>query len=238
MKRGTDSISKSSGNNKNKIMDCPECQKQFRSDKLKRHLNTHNPFKDCSFCKQKFQEHKLVKHEVLCRDKVNEKHCNRTYGVHQHIENDPYCSSVTGMFNSYTLPIENSSDYDFILREICDAAKEKLENYILKHPVKAQIITSLIFNKTDASGERVESEKVFRSACEPILIGDEINGFLGRAKETIRIGIDVYQRYGSGWIFDKLCTSKLEIAKYSPLSASGSVSIPKKLKNIRSVLNI
>ena len=104
--------------------------------------------------------------------------------------------------------------------------------------MKAQIITSLKFNKTDASGERVESEKVFRSACEPILIGDEINGFLGRAKETIRIGIDVYQRYGSGWIFDKLCTSKLEIAKYSPLSASGSVRIPKKLKNIRSVLNI
>ena len=236
MKRTQDSSKDNS--NKHAIVQCPTCAKAMWSDKLNRHLATHIDKMMCRYCKKEIREDRLSKHEILCKDKVNEKHCNRTEGVHEHLENDPDCSSVSGLFNLYTLEIDNSSDYDVILNQTCTAAKKKLVQYLKKHPVKVQIVISLVFYKNDPSGERVESEKVFRSACEPLLIGNEVDGFLARAKETVRIGIDTYQRFGSGWIFDKLCSSKLEIARYSPLSASGSVRIPKKLKNTQSVLNI
>ena len=201
--------------NKNAIVQCPTCAKAMRSDTLNRHLATHIDKMLCRYCKNEIREDKLSKHEILCKDKVNEKHCNRTEGIHEHIENDPDCSSVSGFFNLYTLEVDNSSDYDVILSQSCTSAKKKLVKHLIKYPLKAQIVISLVFYKNDPSGERVESEKVFRSACEPLLIGNEVGGFLARAKETIRIGIDTYQRFGSGWIFDKLCSSKLEIARYS-----------------------
>ena len=223
---------------KNRVVECAHCLKRMRSDKLGRHMATHNIKKICKYCKKDVRIDRLSKHEVLCRAKVDEKDCDRYVGVHQHIENDAECTSVMGYFNSYNLSIEDSSDYDVILDEACKASKPKLKEYISKHPIKAQIVITLLFYKNAANGNREESEKAFRSFCEPLLVGDKIVDFLTRTKETVRIGIEQYERCGSGWIFDKHCSSKLEIAKYSPLSASGSVYIPKKLKNIRSVLNI
>ena len=158
----------------------------MKSNKLNRHLATHNENKMCRYCKKEIREDKLEKHEVLCKDKVNEKHCNRTDGICEQVESDPDCSSVAGLFNSYTLKVDDTSDYDIILNDTCDAAKKKLVEYLIKHPVKAQIIISLVFYKNDASGERVESEKVFRSVCEPLLIGNDIGEFLTRVNETIR----------------------------------------------------
>ena len=224
--------------NKNRTVQCPECSKIMRSDTLDRHLVTHKAKNVCRYCKKDVREDQLPKHEVLCKDKVDEKHCNRSTGIHQHIENDPDCSSVAGFFNTYNLNVEGSSDYDVILNETCHAARDKLTAYLYKHPIKAQIIVTLVFYKNNVNGDKEESEKAFRSVCEPLLIGDEIDPFLLRTKETIRLEIDTYQRFGSGWIFDKHCNSKLEIARYSPLSASGTVFIPKKLRKIRSVLNI
>ena len=225
-------------NGKHRNVQCPKCSKNIRSNNLSRHMATHNDKKTCKYCKKQIRDDQMLKHEILCKDKVDERYCNRTTGIHQHIEDDPECSSVTGFFNTFTLKINESSDYDVILNESCSAAKEKLAAYLSKHPIKAQLVITLIFYKNNSSGEREESEKAFRSVCEPLLLGDEIDKFLVRSKETIRLEIESYQRYGSGWIYDRHCASRLELAKYNPLAASGSVYIPKKLKKIRSVLNI
>ena len=239
MKRNQSEINGSSGkSNKNSRVQCSVCLKNMRSDNLGRHMATHNKMKTCHYCKKEVREDKLPKHEILCRDKIDESHCNRTSGIHQHTENDLDCSSVSGYFNTYTLSVNNSPDYDDILNQTCAATEEKLYAYLSKHPIKAQIIVTLLFFKNNVNGDREESEKSFRSNCEPLLIGDDVNQYLVRCKEIIRLEIDTYERHGSGWIYDKLCSAKLEIARYNPLSGSGSVEIPKKLKNIRSVLDI
>ena len=150
---------------KHAIVQCPRCAKAMRSNKLNRHIATHIEKifnkKLCRYCKEEIREDRLSKHEILCKDKVNEKHCNRTEGVHEHLENDPDCSSVSGSFNLYTLEVENSSDYDVILNQTCTAAKKKLVQYLIKHPVKAQIVLSLVVYKNDPNGERVEYGKGF-----------------------------------------------------------------------------
>ena len=69
-------------------------------------------------------------------------------------------------------------------------------------------------------------------------MGDNIDEFFGRVKVYIKSRIEEYERFGSGWIFDELKCSHLEVAKYSPLSGSGNVRIPLKIKKMRSVLNI
>ena len=110
--------------------------------------------------------------------------------MHEHIESDLECSSVSGYFNTYTLNVENSNDYDIILNETCIAAESKLIEYLSKHPIKSQIIITLMFYKNTPEGNKEQSEKTFRSFCEPLLAGDDIEQFFLRAKETIRIAIE------------------------------------------------
>ena len=226
-----------SSDSKHRVVECPICDKQMRSDVLKRHLPTHNAYEMCKSCKKQVRSDQLLKHELLCEAKLDETLCNRYSGVHEHMDSDELCSSVLGFFKSYELKVDNSGDYDHIILDSCAAAKPKILHFLSKHPIKAQLVIGLSFYK-GVYEETETSEKVFRSICEPLLAGDDIDEYLARAKSYIRHGIEVYERLGSGWIFDGLKCSHIEVAKYSPLSASGMISIPKKIKKMRSVLNI
>ena len=50
MKRAAGSILTTS--NRNRILECPDCQKPFRSDILKKHMKTHNKSEECAYCKR------------------------------------------------------------------------------------------------------------------------------------------------------------------------------------------
>ena len=216
---------------------CKICSAKMRSDNLRDHLKTHNPSVPCKFCKKDFRTDKLLRHEALCKDGVDERLCDRT-----EVEQLPDCpdaSSVCGFFTSYELKIKRSKDYDVILDETCSTAQTVLKEYLKRTPVKAQIVLGLTFYKDiDAMANNATSEKYFRSICEPLLVGDDLDKFFNRAKVYIRGKIDEYQRYGSGWIFNSSKCAHLELAKYCPLAASGNITIPKKIKDMKSVLNI
>lgn len=225
----------SGGGGKHRIIECPHCKNSMRADNLSRHIVLHNDMVPCRFCKVSVRSDLLLKHETICKDKVDEKLCNRKEV--EKLDTCPSSSSVCGYFTIYNLDVEQSSDYDKILGDVCNAASTQLMDLVLCHPIKTQIIASLLFYK-EKFGEREESEKTFRSICEPLLIGDNIEEFLARARTYIKARIEEYERLGSGWIFDKLQSAHLEVAKYSPLAGSGSVAIPNKIKKMKSVLNI
>eukprot|EP00116_Pleurobrachia_bachei_P000927 sb/3461189/ len=221
---------------------CPECGITLLSKNLKRHQKTHNDKIDCRYCKKAIREDRLFHHETLCRDNVSERLCNRYSGVSNLIEDSPStsCSSISGFFRSYTLDIGQGTsevDYGKLIDQVCAKAQPIIEQRVVQHPIKVQIVMGFKFYK-EVDGDRVESQKTFRSHVEPILAGENVQDFLNRAKIIISHGIDVYERFGSGWIFDSHQCSNLEIAKYSPLSASGFVRLPKKLRDMKSLLNI
>ena len=224
------------GASKHSTVECPKCEKMMRSDKLKTHLLQHNEKVECKFCKKSIRSDQLLKHETLCQTSVDESLCDRRTGVSP-LDDCDHKSSISGFFRSIELPITSSTDYDNILDEACQLSKEKLTSYVSRHPVKAQIVIKLAFYK-ERFGEREEMDKVFRSLCEPIKLGDDIDTFLQRAKHYIRARIDEYQKLGSGWLFEKSHCAHLELAKYNPLSASGKVNVPKVVRDMRSVLNI
>ena len=219
---------------KHRKVECPQCKVKMRSDSLNRHLLSHNPSKTCKFCKKSIREDKLLRHELLCQSKVDETLCHRS-GVEQ-IETAEQCS-VSGNFKSFPLQVEKSMDYDQVIADTCSAAKDRLVQLLETHPVKVQVVIGLSFYKM-AGGEKDLSEKVFRSICEPLVMADDLDAFFGRVKVYIKARIEEYERYGSGWIFEELKCSHLQVAKYTPLSGSGKVNIPRKVKKMRSVLNI
>ena len=232
MKRG---LSAQITANKNKVVECSVCQLRMRSDVLTRHLKTHNPTNSCRFCSKQIRIDKLLKHETLCKDNVDERLCDRT-GV-GYIGTSACSSSVSGYFRSYELNVPKTKDYDQILIDSCLHATSLLKELLKNGALKSQLIIALKFFKENASG-RQTSDKTFRSICEPLLIGDDVDKLMNRAKIYIRARIEEYERHGSGWIFQELQCVHLEVAKYCPLSASGSIDIPQKLKNMKSLLNI
>ena len=136
-----------SGDGKHRTVECPYCEKKMRSNKLKEHILIHNIKKTCKYCKKDIRSDQLLKHELLCQTKVDEILCNRYTGVHEHLDSDSTCSSVSGFFQSFELNVENSADYDQIISSTCLVAKAKLTEFLQNHPVKAQIIISLSFYK-------------------------------------------------------------------------------------------
>ena len=181
---------------KNAAVECPKCKKTMRSDTLKRHLLQHNEDISCKYCKKSSRSDRLLKHEVLCQSSVDESLCDRRTGVSP-LDKCDHESSISGFFRSIELSVSSSTDYENILDEIAHLSKDYLAHYVSQHPVKAQIVLKLSFYKEKA-GEREEMDKVFRSLCEPIKLGDDSNAFLQRAKHYIRARIEEYHKLGSG----------------------------------------
>ena len=223
------------GKNKNRFVECPQCEVTVRSDHLSRHLNTHQPFVTCQNCSKSVREDKMEGHLILCQDGVDERICNR-----QHVELIPVCgaSSINGFFRSFELSIDNPEDYDDVLDDTCTESEYILEQLLKDQPLKSQIILTISFIHHDHEGEISYTEATFRSSCEPLLLGDDIKQYLGRVRSKLRLLIENFERMGSGWIYNSLISAKLEVAKFKPLTAGGNVVIPEKLKNIRSLLNI
>ena len=233
MKRAGASIEKK---NKHAVVDCSKCGKKMRSDTLSRHMLTHNEMKECRFCKKPYRSDRILKHEALCQSVVDETMCDRRTGATR-LDDCNSTSSISGFFRSIQLHVDPSNDYDNILDAVCQEAEPRITEYVAKHPVKAQIVLKMSFYK-ERVGEKEEAEKVFRSICEPIQSGNMVEEFLQRSRHYIKARIEEYEKLGSGWIYDKFQCAHLELAKYNPLSAAGTVVLPKKVKDMKSVLNI
>ena len=235
MKRTSNFDTRRSLKRRRAVTECGICHEKVRVDNLRKHMLSHNPMKKCKFCKVRVREDQLKRHEILCKDHVDERLCNRQ-GVEM-LQTDIECSSVHGLFKSFKLGVVDAVDYDQIIHNTLEASKTLLTELIKKTPIKAQIVLALSFYR-ETPDEKLLAEKVFRSICEPLILGDNIDNFLGRANSYIREQIAVYERLGSGWLFDHFDKANLEVAKYCPLSGSGTVKIPNKIKKMRSVLNI
>ena len=220
---------------KRRAVECTVCHLTMQENHLSRHLKTHNPTESCKFCNKQFRTDRLLKHETLCKDGIDERLCDRS--CVDELSTPPDSSSISGFFRSYELNVPKTKDYDQVLIDTCQSARVLLEEVIKSGALKVQIIISLTFMKVNLDGEQT-SDKTFRSICEPLLLGDDIDALLNRAKTYIHARIEEYERHGSGWTFKEFHCAHLDMAKYSPLSASGNINIPQKLKNMRSVLNI
>ena len=197
------------------FVQCPQCDVSLRSNTLSRHLNIHQPFVSCQNCSKSVRSDKMERHLILCKDGVDERLCNR-----KHVERLPQCSrsSLNGFFQSFDLNVESVEEYDGVLQDVGQESRMILEELLKVHPLKSQIIITISFIHHDLEGEVSYTEATFRTHCEPILMGDNIEQYVGRVTAELRLAIENFERMGSGWVYNSLISAKLEIAKFSPFS--------------------
>ena len=191
----------------------------MRSDRLYRHKKTHLPNKSCKYCKKEIRKDRLLRHELLCKDGVDERLCNRECERDSDVLPVPTSHSMNGLFKNYLLDVEDTMDYDAVLRNIVTATRSLLQKIVAVHPVKAQIVLNIKFHINTMGGtvENNYADAAFRSICEPLVMGDSLDGFLDRAVKYIRANISTFEEMGSGWQFHKLNTANVETARYRPL---------------------
>ena len=187
----------------------------MRSDNLYRHKKAYNPTKPCKYCKKEIRSDLLKRHELLCKDGVDERLCNRE--CDRDSSALPSSHSVNGLFKNYQLDVEDAMDYDVVLNNIMTTAKTLLQKIVTTQPIKAQIVLNIKFNNTTTGLVDYYADASFRSICEPLVMGDSLDGFLDRAKAYIHTNITTFEEMGSGWRYHELNSANLEAACYRPL---------------------
>ena len=164
---------------KHRAVECHVCRRAVRRDRIREHLTTHK--RPCKHCGELKQVDELLFHETLCTASVREYECNRQFA--EPLECDG-AHSVSGTFSTFPLPINQSSDYEYLIAQAIHEAHKLVKKVLLQHPIKAQIAIHLQFYK-EPMGVRQYSDKVFRSICEPLLPGSDLVPFFVRVRRYV-----------------------------------------------------
>ena len=196
-------------------------------------MKTHLQYLACENCQCSIREDEMDGHLILCKDGIDHRICNR-----DQVELTPCAaSSVNGYFKRWDIKIANPEDYHQMLEEYCQESSIILTEVLKLHPVKVQAIVTVGFEHSHPEGvDYVES--TFRTIIEPIAFGDDIVAYMSRVKAQQQMQIEKFQRLGSGWTYSSLVSAHLDIAKYIPLTIGSYIEVPKKVKAMKSTLNI
>jgi len=151
---------------------------------------------------------------------------------------DCVSSSVNGHFKRWDLAIQRTENYDEMLDETCARSKDILQELLKVQPVKAQVILTVGFSHAHGGEGDVYTEATFRTICEPLLIGSNLPEYLSRVKDQHLLSIEGFERLSSGWTYDTLVGAHLDAARYKPLKGGSYVKVPKKIKDMKSTINI
>ena len=128
---------------KRRKAECPVCHIVTQANVLPRHMLIHNPSEPCKFCTREIRIDKLLKHEMLCKDGIDERLCDRS--CVEELSTPVDWSSISGYFRSYKLDVPDSKDYDQILVDTCKSTRVLLEELIKSSALKVQIVIELTF---------------------------------------------------------------------------------------------
>jgi len=106
--------------------------------------------------------------------------------------------------------------------QVINLLKEK------EKPIKAKMILEAEFYKKRA---------YFYTYVEIISASTNSNELYNKMTEQILEKIKTFQNQGSGWIFRKIIALDIHIDKYKPGSGNSFLPLPKKLSNIKDIIN-
>ena len=241
-----------------RIIKCPNCQKEMQSNNLSRHLKGCVTGNFCPICQREvldgIKEHVASCNRVFYSCRVcgesfstgskraaHEKHCqvasSSTVKKNTTPKIDNSVTAIAGTFRVTTIiPKIESTDYEGVLEDeiqhICDILKLYLE---METGLKCYISMELKMSRINDS----ESKKLvtFQSSSLTILKGESIQEVVMKHAIILVEKIEMYLKNGSGWLVNKIEVIKLMTSKYNPMGGS-YIKVPKSIRNKKSLLNI
>lgn len=133
--------------------------------------------------------------------------------------------------------VDNDDILTYLSNKKDEVESNLFQNLSSTHGFKWYISICPRFTR-QSEGEIIEVTPCFRSCTQTLLQKFEFGSQFNKNFETIAKAVSNFQRQGSNWIFDKILTMELNIAKYVPLAGSSFIPLPKIVQNKKATINI
>ena len=217
---------------RNRILECPTCFKQVRSDLLKSHCKSKHGMSDheikllktysCKYCKKNFSRRVNCRyHELHCKPRkagdVSYRHDfqfgsgNEKNGEFEEIQ-----QGFDHLVVIYRKKLTNDNNLDKLRSAFTDAVTVLQKEVAVRFGIKWFFALKLTFRK--AIDDDVVTDPPVVLNTDPVmgLIGNNYGNDLEKVFQTILEQIDNFEKNGSGWITDKFLTLDLNIVTYTP----------------------
>ena len=94
------------------------------------------------------------------------------------------------------------------------------------------------FSKTNAAGELITSEQVFRSVTMFVVNDDDILNQLAAAMREIYQHSQEFQAEGSGWALERVISLAVHTVAYQPLMGNSYIKLPAYIAAKKAVINV
>ena len=217
---------------RNRILECPTCFKQVRSDLLKSHCKSKHGMSDdqiklmktypCRYCKKNFSRSVNCRyHELHCKprkpDDISYRHDfqfgsgNERNGDFEEIE-----QGLNRLMVAYRKKLTHENNFDKLQLAFSDAITVLQKEVAVRFGIKWYFALKLTFRK--AIDDDVVTDPPVVLNTDPVmgLISNNYENDLDKIFQKILQQIDGFETNGSGWITDKFLTLDLRIVTRTP----------------------
>ena len=217
---------------RNRILECPTCFKQVRSDLLKSHCKSKHGMSDheikllktysCKYCKKNFSRRvNCGYHELHCKlgkpgDFTYRHDFQFGAGNEKNGDFEEIDQGLGNVFVIYRKKLTQDSNMDKLQSAFQDAITVLQKEVAVRLGIKWYFALKMTFRK--AIDDDVVTDPPVVLNTDPImgLIGNNYENDLDKAFQNILQQIDNFETNGSGWITDKFLTLDLKVVTYTP----------------------
>lgn len=170
--------------------------------------------------------------------------CNLRFHIHLvHLKIRQKCitlkaSAFRNFFEIYNIVGNYPITKPFNRKKLKQKIEEFLSLKIADSPRKWYLTTQICFQKPSSEDELIEIKAYFHSNTHILLQSTKISEQVENACKNLENFISNYVELGSGWVFEKVISLQLNLAKYKPLAAGTYIPLPPALSKKKKLLNI
>jgi len=135
----------------------------------------------------------------------------------------------------YAKNIDNHQNYPDFLNSLKTKLVDLLKSSVSKHPIKFNLKLEATYCRSGV--ENSSENRAFKTSAREIFIESDISEKVETAYIKLLGEEDTYTSKGSGFTLEAIDGLLLGIYKYSPMSASSYIGLPKFFENKRAIIN-
>ncbi|XP_060866280.1 uncharacterized protein LOC132942013 [Metopolophium dirhodum] len=131
--------------------------------------------------------------------------------------------------------LNNVRNYSDFLRSLQPALTDKLKTHVQEHPIKFSLKLEATYNRPNVSNS--SENRAFTTSAKEIFMGTKIETIVEESFMKLLAEEDTYISRGSGFTLESIDDLLLAVYKYTPISGSSYIQLPKSIIDKRAIIN-
>ncbi|KAL4090180.1 hypothetical protein QTP88_025079 [Uroleucon formosanum] len=131
--------------------------------------------------------------------------------------------------------LNNIQNYPDFLRSLEPALSDRLKNHVQEHPIKFSLKLEATYNRPNVLNS--SENRAFLTSAKEIFMGTKIGTIVEKSFMTLLAEEEAYVSRGSGFTLQSIDGLLLAVYKYTPISGSSYIQLPKSIIDKRAIIN-